>query len=218
MALSDLGASSLNEGIHLEETQAAVVEKCSKRRKEGEFTKELVEGEAQKAVENVVLSLQAQVEAHQRFLLDDMNGTVERAVNNAVTSLTSDLHNRVQSWEGQVETQIDSRIQHHWEAFEKKWEDKIVQLEPGSEEGTITMAQNRICTNVQKEMEKVWRERMDREDKITTTNIETPRSEVRLEVMRLSARLSDSFYGQRRERVTLQPTWCKTPLWLPGSN
>ena len=51
------------------------------------------------------------------------------------------------------------------------------------------MAENGTCTNVQKEMEKVWRERMDREDKITKTNIKTLRSEVRLEVMRLSTRL-----------------------------
>ena len=90
-----------------------------------------------------------------------------------------------------METQIDSKIQHHWEVFEKKWEDKIVQLEPGSKEGTITMTENRMCTNVQKEMEKVWRERMDREDKITTTNIETLRSEVHLEDIRMSARLNE---------------------------
>ena len=43
-------------------------------------------------------------------------------------------------------TLIDSRIQHHWEAFEKKWEDKIVQLELGSKDGTIAMAENRIRT------------------------------------------------------------------------
>ena len=87
-----------------------------------------------------------------------MNGSVEKAVNNAVTCLTSALHSRMQVWEGHVE-QIDSRIR-HWVAFDKKWEDKIVQLEPGSKEGAITMAESRIRKSVQKEMEGVWRDRM----------------------------------------------------------
>ena len=65
-------------------------------------------------------------------------------MNNAVTSLTSDLHNRLQSWEGQVETQIDSG------AFEKKWEDKIVQLEPGSKEGAITNVEHLMRMSVQR--------------------------------------------------------------------
>ena len=79
-----------------------------------------------------------------------MSGSVEKAVNNAVTSLTSDLHSRMQVWEGQVGTQIDPRIQHHWDAFEKKWEDKIVQLEPCSKEGTSALAESRIRMSVQK--------------------------------------------------------------------
>ena len=48
---------------------------------------------------DVVLSLRAQLQA-QQFLLQNMNGTVEEAVNNAVTTLASDLHDRMQSWEG----------------------------------------------------------------------------------------------------------------------
>ena len=53
-------------------------------------------------------------------------------------------------------TQIDSRIRHHWVAFDKKWEDKIVQLEPGSKEGAITITESRIWKSVQKEVEGVW--------------------------------------------------------------
>ena len=58
-------------------------------------------------------------------------------------------------------TQIDSRIRRHWVAFDK-WEDKIVQLEPGSTEGAIAMAESRIRKSVQKEMKGVWRDRMER--------------------------------------------------------
>ena len=43
----DLGASSLNDGMDLEETQAAVVEK---RRKKDYVNRELMEGAANKAV------------------------------------------------------------------------------------------------------------------------------------------------------------------------
>ena len=47
----DLGASSVNDGMDLKETQAAVVENFSTRRKEDDFTKESREGTTQKAVE-----------------------------------------------------------------------------------------------------------------------------------------------------------------------
>ena len=113
----DLGASSLDDGMDLEETQAAVVDNCSKRMKEDDITRELMEAAANKAVENVMLTLQSQLQAQQQFLLDNMNGSVEKAVNNAVTSLTSDLHSRMQAPEVQVGAQIDSRTRNHWEAF-----------------------------------------------------------------------------------------------------
>ena len=67
-------------------------------------------------------------------------------------------------------TQIDSRIRHHWVAFDKKWEDKIVQLEPGSKEGAITITESRIWKSVQKEVEGVWRDRMEREEKVTANS------------------------------------------------
>ena len=45
-----------------------------------------MEGAANKAVENVMMTLQSQLEAQQRFLID---------VNNAVTTLTSDVQVQV---------------------------------------------------------------------------------------------------------------------------
>ena len=74
------------------------------------------------------------------LLIDSMNGTVEKPVSNAVGGLTSELHNRMRLWEGQMETQLKSQIQQHWDIFEEKWEDNIVQLEPGSKEGAGAMA------------------------------------------------------------------------------
>ena len=50
----------------------------------------------------------------------------------------------MQHWESQIETQMKTQIQQHWDTFEKKWENKIEQLEPWSVEGTISMAENPI--------------------------------------------------------------------------
>ena len=53
-----------------------------------------------------------------------------------------------------------------------------MQLEPGSEEGTISLAQYRIRSSVQAEMEKLWTERMEKEDKIMLNKHETLNSTV----------------------------------------
>ena len=50
---------------------------------------------------------------------------------NQVGGLTSELHNRMQQWECRMETQMKTQIQQHWDIFEKKWEEQIV--EPESE-------------------------------------------------------------------------------------
>ena len=59
-------------------------------------------------------------------LTEHLDCSVKNAVNSAVTGLTVQLHGRMTTWE--------SRMQHQWEVSEKKWEDKTVQLEPGSVE------------------------------------------------------------------------------------
>ena len=71
---------------------------------------------AQMAVENVMVTPQAQLQA-QQFLINNMDGSVKEFVNDAVNNLTSDLHSRMQAWEEQVETQINSRVQQHRDVF-----------------------------------------------------------------------------------------------------
>ena len=132
----------------------------------------MVEGAAQKAVDNVMSQCQSQ----QQLVIDSMNGSVEKAVNKAVGGLTSEVHNRMLLWEGQMETQLKSQIQQHWDIFEKKWMEKIV--EPDSKETTITLAGHRMRQSAQHEMEKTWKDRMEEEDKITTNKVETLHSQV----------------------------------------
>ena len=61
-------------------------------------------------------------------LIDPLNGSVAKAVHQVVGGLTAELYRRMQ----------------HWDTFERKWEDKIGQLEPGSKDGAINLAEHRI--------------------------------------------------------------------------
>ena len=53
----------------------------------------------------------------------------------------------------------ETRMQTRWTAFERKWEEKII--EPDCKEGTITNAEHRIPMSVQGEMENVWKDRTE---------------------------------------------------------
>ena len=59
-----------------------------------------------------------------------------------------------------------------------RWENKIEQPEPGSKDGVITLAEFRIRTEVQKTVDKNWKDRMENEDKITNGKIESLHSVV----------------------------------------
>ena len=52
-------------------------------------------------------------------------------------------------------------MQTRWTAFEKKWEEKI--MEPDSKEGTTTLVEHRIRKGEQTEVQKIWKERTERE-------------------------------------------------------
>ena len=74
-------------------------------------------------------------------------------------------------------TNLEAKLQRQWEAFEQKWEDKIVQLKPGSKEGSVSLAEYRIRTSVHADMEKLWTERVNTippntaiHEQMTTTN------------------------------------------------
>ena len=54
--------------------------------------------------------------------------------------------------------------------------EKIV--EPDSKETTTTSAEHLIRQSAQHEMEKLWKDRMEKEDKITTNKVETLHSHV----------------------------------------
>ena len=71
----------------------------------------------------------------------------KKSVNEVVAEISESLHGRMTNWEAKLQSQC--------ETFEKTWEDKIVQLEPGSKEGAITLAEYRIRSSVQAELEEL---------------------------------------------------------------
>ena len=89
----------------------------------------------QRAIHPMVDYVLSQIQSQQQPSVDSMKGS----------------DNQMQLWEGQMETQLKTQIHQHWDTFEKRWTDKIV--EPDSKEGTITAAEHRIRLSVQNEME-----------------------------------------------------------------
>ena len=49
-----------------------------------------------------------------------------------------------------MDDKMQTHLNDHRLDFEKKWENKIAQLEPGSKDGVISMAEFRIRSEVQK--------------------------------------------------------------------
>ena len=107
----------------------------------------------------------------------------EKRVQRLVDRLTSDFDQRdkrlmehldtvvkgiSESIEGRM-TNLEATMQNQWTAFEKKWVEKIV--EPDSKKGTTALAEYRIRTSVQTEMEKIRAERIGKRDKIMTIKV-----------------------------------------------
>ena len=67
-----------------------------------------------------------------------------------------------------MDDKMQTHLSDHRSDFEKKWENKIAQLESGSKDGVILMAEFRIRTEVQETVDKNWKDRKENEDKVTT--------------------------------------------------
>ena len=103
-------------------------------------------------------------------MADRLDDVAKNSVNEVVAEISESLNGRMSNW--------DAKMQSHWRTFEKKWEEHIVQVEPGSKESAITLAEYRIRSSVQADMEKLWTERMEKEDKIMLNKYETLNSTV----------------------------------------
>ena len=136
-----------------------------KKQKTGDAITDLAEVVADKTVAKVMKQMQAD-----NSRLDE---SLELAVNEAVSKLSGDLQRDLKNWEAKMDDKVKAQLLNHQSGFEKKWESKIVQLEPSSRDGVISSAEFRIRNNVEEAVDKNWKDRMEKEDKIMINRVET---------------------------------------------
>ena len=111
-----------------------------------------------------------------------LNESLTLAVTKAVCKLSGDLHRELILWEAKMDDKVKTQLMNHRSEFEKKWESKIAQLEPGSLEGVISSAEFCIQKKVEETVDKNWKDRMEKEDKIMINKVETLHSRLPLGV------------------------------------
>ena len=155
--------------VDLDDTQVSEV--GGKRWKHDDVAQEMLaacaEDAASKATKELVSLMMKDAEQREERLVERDKRLMEHL--DVVAKGISD------SLEGRV-TNLEAKIQNQWTTFEKTWEKKIV--EPDSKDCTSTLVEHRIRISVQTEMEKIRKERMEKEDKITTNKYETLHSQV----------------------------------------
>ena len=92
--------------------------------------------------------MQAENDRGESFL--QASGFVEVGAEDAVGRLSGELCPNLKNWEAKMEDKMQTHLNDHRSDFEKKWENRIEQLEPGSKDGVISLAEFRIWTEVQK--------------------------------------------------------------------
>ena len=102
-----------------------------------------------------------------------LDESLKLAVNEAVCKLSGDLHRDLINWEAKMDDKVKAQLLNHQSEFEKKWGSKIAQLEPGSRDGVISSAEFRIRKEVEETVDKNWKDRMEKEDKIMINKVET---------------------------------------------
>ena len=110
-------------------------------------------------------------------LFSRLQVSLKSAAEDAVGRLSGELHHNLKNWEAQLKDMMQTHLNDHRSDFEK-WENKITQLEPGSKDCVISMAEFRIRTEVQKTVDKDWKDRMDNEGKIINGKIDSLHSMV----------------------------------------
>ena len=67
--------------------------------------------------------------------------SLKLAVGEAVKKLSDDHHRDLNNWNWKMDDKVKAQLQNYQSDFEKKWESKIAQLEPGSIDGVFSGAE-----------------------------------------------------------------------------
>ena len=143
-----------------------------------DVNEDLADDVAEKAVWKMMQRMQAENDRREENLFSRFQVSLKSAAEDAVGRLSGELYHNLTNWEATLEDKMQTHLNEHRSDFEKKCEKKIEQLEPGSKDGVISLAEFRIRTEVQKTVDKNWKDRMENEDKITNRNIESLHSMV----------------------------------------
>ena len=101
-----------------------------------------------------------------------LDESLKLAVNEAVCKLSGDLHRDLINWEMKMDDKVKAQLLNHQSRIrEEMGELRSPQLEPGSRDGVISSAEFRI--RFEETVDKNWKDRMEKEDKIMINKVET---------------------------------------------
>ena len=142
MAVTELDQASMV--VDSSATQP-VTESVRKKRNKNDVTKEIMSfcagDAAKKAAREMMEAMVGDSDMREKRMTDHPDGVLKKSLSDAVKEMGESLTGRVTLWESKMQQQLVD--------FEKKWEYKIVQVEPGSVEGTISAAEHRVLVSVQ---------------------------------------------------------------------
>ena len=127
----------------------------------------------EKAVSKIMQRMQADNDRREENLFSRLQVSLKSAAEEAVGRLSAELYHNLKSWEAKMDNKMQTHLNNHRLDFEEKWGNTLAQLELGSKDGVISMAEFRIRSEVQKTVDKNWKDRMENEDKVTTGKIES---------------------------------------------
>ena len=109
-----------------------VMEPAGKKQKACDANKELADDVPEKAVLKMMQRMQAENDRREENLFSRLQVSLKSAAEDAVGRLSGELYHNLKNWEARMEDKMHTHLNDHRSDFEKKWENKIEQLEPGS--------------------------------------------------------------------------------------
>ena len=149
----------------LDETQ--VQEPGSKRHKEGNAAKDLLEALTSKRMQDAVVRDQrmaermAERDAAAAAALAERDAALAAKLEGLVKAVSESVDTKIRNLSACVDGKMDNlekRVQEQWKTIENKWTEKIVH--PDDEEAAITQAEFRVRVQAQKDVEERWKTRM----------------------------------------------------------
>ena len=106
-----------------------VIELVGKKQKAFDVNKEFADDVAEKAVSKIMQRMQAENDRRDENLFSRPQVSLKSAAEDAVGRLSGELFHNLKSWEAKMDDKMPTHLNNHRLDFEKKWENKIAQLD-----------------------------------------------------------------------------------------